>query len=143
MYVEQISIFLENKSGRLCEVTRVLSENNINICALCLADTIDFGILRLIVNDPTKAEKALKDNGFTVTKNNVLAVYMGNTPGSLHKVLSVFKETDVQVEYTYAFIDHDYEKAVVVLCIDNVEEGLNHLKNGGIEIVNPSEIYCL
>ena len=83
MLVKQISVFLENKSGRLAEVTRILGENNINISALSIADTTDFGILRLILNNPEKAEEALKENGFTVSCTNVIAIGVSDRPGGL------------------------------------------------------------
>ncbi len=146
MFVQQISIFLENRSGRLYEVTRILSEANINICALCIADTVDFGILRLIVNDPQKAEEVLRESGFTVMKNNVLAVVMDNTPGSLFKILAVLKEDGMQVEYTYAFVEQSCEnkkEAMVVLCIDNVDKGLKRLQESKINVVSPDVVYNL
>lgn len=89
MDVKQISVFLENKSGRLAEVTKILGENNIDISALSIADTTDFGILRLIVNDPDKAEKVLKENGFTVSSTNVIAIGVEDKPGGLSKALEI------------------------------------------------------
>src|SRR5512139_4240039 len=101
MKVEQISIFLENKSGRLAEVTNILSRAGVNIRALSLADTADFGILRLIVNQTEKAKQVLKDNGFTVGKTEVIALEVPDKPGGLAHILSVMTEEGVNVEYMY------------------------------------------
>src|SRR5512133_1303085 len=99
MKVEQISIFIENKSGRLAEVSRILGEDNINIRALSLADTSDFGILRLIVNDCEKAKAVLKDKGFTVSKTEVVAVEVPDRPGGLSSILQTLDAVQINVEY--------------------------------------------
>lgn len=104
MKVEQISIFLENKSGRLADVAGVLAESGINIRALSLADTTDFGILRLIVNDTEKAKQVLKSNGFTVGKTEVIAVEVADRPGGLAEILTIVKDEGINVEYMYAFV---------------------------------------
>jgi hypothetical protein len=104
MKVEQISIFLENKAGRLAEVTRILGEGGINIRALSLADTSDFGILRLIVNDHEKAKKILKEHGFTVGRTEVVAVEVEDRPGGLSSILQILYEAGINVEYMYAFV---------------------------------------
>ena len=106
MKVEQISVFLENKAGRLAEVTRVLGEAGINIRALSLADTTDFGILRLIVDQYDKAREILKDKGFTVGKTEVVAVEVPDRPGGLGLVLQILAASGVNVEYMYAFVQH-------------------------------------
>ena len=100
MQVEQISVFLENKTGRLAEVTRCLAVASINIRALSLADTSDFGILRLIVNDPAKAKSTLRECGFTVGVNTVIAVEVPDHPGGLDKILTLLEESEINVEYT-------------------------------------------
>ena len=110
MNVEQISIFLENKSGRLAEVTSVLSEAGINIRALYLADTADFGILRLIVNDAEKARRILKEHGFTVEKTKVVAIEVQDRPGGLSKILDTMKAEGINVEYMYAFVEKERRK---------------------------------
>ena len=104
MKVEQISIFLENKAGRLAEVTRILGKGGINIRALSLADTSDFGILRLIVNDHEKAKQILKDNGFTVGRTEVIAVEVEDRPGGLNSILEILFKANINVEYMYAFV---------------------------------------
>ena len=103
MLIKQISIFLENKLGRLAKVTRILGENNIDICALSVADTTDFGILRLIVDRPDEAKQVLADNGFTVSINDVIAIEVEDKPGGLAKTLSVLDDKGISIEYMYAF----------------------------------------
>ncbi|MBW2506652.1 MAG: ACT domain-containing protein, partial [Deltaproteobacteria bacterium] len=105
MKVDQIAVFLENKSGRLAAITRALSDSNINIRALSVADTADFGILRLIVDDTDKATEVLKDEGFTVGRAVVIAVEVADRPGGLAKVLAVLNEAGINVEYMYAFVE--------------------------------------
>lgn len=104
MRVEQISVFLENRAGRLAEITRVLGEAGVNIRALSLADTSDFGILRLIVSDNDKAKAALKERGFTVGKTNVVAVEVEDKPGGLNRILELLSNQSINVEYMYAFV---------------------------------------
>ena len=108
MKVDQLAVFLENKSGRLAAITKTLSDNNINIRALSVADTADFGILRLIVDDTEKATRVLKDEGFTVGKAVVIAVEVADRPGGLAKVLGVLHEAGLNVEYMYAFVRSDW-----------------------------------
>ncbi len=107
--VEQISIFLENKPGGLELVTRVLRDAGINIRALSLADTSDFGVLRLIVNDAEKAKQVLKENGFTVGRTSVVAVLVPDRPGGLHSILEVLSKEKVNVEYMYAYVERSGE----------------------------------
>ena len=114
MRVEQISVFLENKAGRLAEVTSILAEANINIRALSLADTSDFGVLRLIVNDNQKASDTLKNRGFTIGKTDVVAVEVEDRPGGLHKILEVLNSSQINVEYMYAFAPYSGDKAVMI-----------------------------
>ena len=111
MIVEQISIFLENKAGRLVEVTRALAEAHINIRALSLADTSDFGILRVIVDDTEKAKMVLKERGLTVGRTNVVAVEVNDQPGGLDHILEVLSEKNINVEYMYAFVQREGNNA--------------------------------
>ena len=103
MGVRQISVFLENKAGRLSDVTKVLGDNNVDISALSIADTAHFGILRLIVNNPDLAETVLKKNGYTVSISNVIAIAIDDNPGALAKALEVLTDEDITIEYIYAF----------------------------------------
>ncbi len=140
MYIKQLSVFLENKSGRLLEVTQILTENKINICAMSIADTVDFGILRMIVDNPVKAEQVLKGCGLTVAINNILAVSVENAPGSLFNVLNVLSGK-VSVEYTYGFLESNNNKALIVISADNMELAHQLLKDAGIDMVASSDVY--
>lgn len=143
MKVEQISIFLENKSGRLADVATVLAKAGINIRALSLADTTDFGILRLIVNDTEKAKAVLKDNGFTVGKTEVVAVEVSDKPGGLAEILNVMKDNDINVEYMYAFVQKSGEHAIIIFRFDELEKAILTLQKANIRILRGEEIYSL
>ena len=143
MRVEQISVFLENKAGRLSEVTRILSEAGINIRALSLADTSDFGILRLIVNDNNKAKEALKQNGFTVGKTDVVAVEVSDQPGGLHRILEILHKANVNVEYMYAFVQQSGNNAVIIFRFDNLDEAVKVLAGNGVNVIEGSKLYAM
>ncbi|MCP3923661.1 MAG: amino acid-binding protein [Desulfobacterales bacterium] len=136
MKVEQISIFLENKEGRIAEVTSILYKADVNIRALSLADTNDFGVLRLIVDKPEIAEKALKDNEFTVGKTNVVAVEVDDQPGGLHKILTILDEEKINVEYMYAYVPKNVEKPIMIFRFDNIEAAINVLESNNIKVVS-------
>jgi len=138
--VEQISIFVENKSGRLAEVTGILAKNGINIRALSLADTADFGILRLIVNDIEKTKKLLKDNGFTVGQNEVVAVEVPDRPGGLAGILSALQGKDINVEYMYAFVQKSEGNAVLIFRFDEIENAIDTLRKAGVRLLSDEEI---
>jgi len=118
MLIKQISVFLENRKGKLVEITDILAKNNINIRALSLADTADYGVLRMIVNDTVKAEKVLRENKIIVSINSMVSVSLPDEPGGLSKVLHVLADNDLQIEYTYAFISHDADRAFVLMRIE-------------------------
>ena len=145
MKVQQISIFLENKSGRLSEVTRILGDNGINIRALSLADTTDFGILRLIVNDTEKASTVLRKNGFTVGKTEVIAVEVEDRPGGLAKILEVLNKETINVEYMYAFVERSRNNAVIIFRFDdqNIDRAITLLKDAGIAVLKGENVYSL
>ncbi|MGQ9485903.1 MAG: ACT domain-containing protein [Desulfosoma sp.] len=143
MRVEQISVFLENKAGRLAEVTRILSEAGVNIRALSLADTSDFGILRLIVNDNDKAKEALKANGFTVGKTDVVAVEVEDRPGGLYKILDILRKAGINVEYMYAFVQQSGNNAVIIFRFDNLDEAVRVLMENGVTVINGSKVYTM
>jgi len=143
MRVEQISVFLENKAGRLCEVTRILAESGINIRALSLADTSDFGILRLIVNDNNKAREVLKERGFTVGKTEVVAVEVDDRPGGLHRILDVLFRANVNVEYMYAFVQQSGSNAVIIFRFDNPDEALNILRQNSVTVIGGDKLYAM
>jgi hypothetical protein len=140
MKVKQISLFLENKEGRLYEALKVLAEAGINIRALAIADTSGFGILRLIVNDPEKAKSALENAVYTVKITPVLAVEVDDRPGGLAEVLKYIYDADINVEYTYAFVEKSGEKAVVVLRTNNLDKTISVLKEKGITLLSEGEV---
>ncbi len=143
MNVEQLSIFLENKSGRLAEVTSVLSRSGINIRALYLADTADFGILRLIVNDTEKARQSLKESGFTVEKTRVVAIEVPDRPGGLSGILNTIKEERINVEYMYAFVAKSGENAIVIFRFDELEKAVDVLRNAGVRLLGGEDLSAL
>ncbi len=136
MLAKQISVFLENKSGRLSEVTSILYDNKINIRALSLADTTDFGVLRLIVSDSEKAQETLKTNGFTVSTLDVVFVEVTDQPGGLHKILAFLQEGEINVEYMYAFSQKIGDDAVIIFKFDDPERGVAILKEKGVALFN-------
>jgi hypothetical protein len=143
MKVEQISVFLENRAGRLAEVTKTLAENNVNIRALSLADTSDFGILRLIVTDNEKAKEALKAKGFTVGRTNVVAAEVNDKPGGLHHILEILSAGGVNVEYMYAFVTQSGENAVLVFRFDQTDKAIELLNADKVRILSGEELYSL
>lgn len=143
MLVKQISVFLENKSGRLAEVTKLLGANNIDISALSIADTTDFGILRLIVNQPEKAEAVLKENGLAVSATDVIAIAVADEPGGLSVALEILDRESVGIEYMYAFVGKASGKALVILRADNPDRAINVLGSNGVEVLSSSAVYGL
>ncbi|WP_414468976.1 ACT domain-containing protein [Methanobacterium sp. ACI-7] len=143
MKLKQISIFLENKKGRLWKALSTLKDAGINIRALSIADTSEFGILRLIVPDPQKAKSALEKENFVVKINEVIAVEVHDEPGGLDKILEILNKADINVEYLYAFVEKKGEKAIVVLRTEDIDAGIEALENGGITILSSEEVYEL
>jgi hypothetical protein len=136
MAIQQISIFLENKSGRLADVTRVMADAGINLRAISIADTADFGILRVIVDKPEAALAALAKAGYTTRTTDVLALEINDVPGALSKVMDVFKQTGVNIEYLYASLEKTGEKAVVIFKIEDLAHGLAIVKEHGLSAVD-------
>ena len=135
MKIKQISVFLENNAGRLGEVTRVLAEAGINIRAISIADTADFGILRLIVNNWEDALKALNKANFTTRVSDVVAVEIEDKPGSLAAVMDLFRKTMVNIEYLYASLEGKTGKAVVIFKLEDHQKGLQIIKENGLTMV--------
>ena len=121
MYIKQLSVFVENKLGRASAILDILGENNINIRALSIAEASEFGILRMIVDNPEKAKTLLRESGVTVKTTHVLAAPIDDTPGGLSKLLNLLKENGVMVEYLYAFVARESEHAQVVLRVDDTD----------------------
>ena len=143
MKVRQISIFLENRSGRLASVLREVGRAGVNIRALSLADTSDFGILRLIVDNVDKGVKALRDSGHTVSLTEVLAVEVPDHPGGLAGILDVLAVAGLNVEYMYAFVSRATEKAVVIFRFENIDAAIAALKKAGVSVLEAEKVYSL
>ena len=139
MVINQLSVFLENKSGRLTEVLEVLGKENIRITALSVADTAEFGILRLIVPDPEKTRELLKKHNFTVNLTEVISVMAPNEAQHYAKILRVLSDLDISVEYTYAFSLG--EKSLIILRCSNTEEAIKALKSHEVEFLKASDLY--
>ena len=141
MKVKQISVFLENKSGRLAQVTKILGANQINIRALSLADTTDFGVLRLIVNEPTKALAVLREAGLTVRATEVIAVEVTDQPGGLAGVLQELEGKGINIEYMYAFVGKAEEKAIVIFRVEEVDRAVELLGDSQVQLLPESKVY--
>ncbi len=143
MNIKQISIFVENKKGRLAEITKTLAQNNIDISALSIADTTEFGILRLIVNKPELAEKVLKEKGFAVKATEVIAISVENKPGGLSIALEKLDEEHISIEYMYAFVGERTKEALVTLRVEEINKAVKVLKEAGITVVSDHEVCSL
>jgi hypothetical protein len=143
MKVEQISIFIENKSGRLAEITRILGDAGINIRALSLADTSDFGILRLIVNDGSQASAVLKEHGFTVNMTEVVAVEVPDRPGGLSAILHALDSAAINVEYMYAFVERCGGNAIIIFRFDETDKAIATLTSHNFNMLEGSRLYTL
>ena len=139
MIIPQLSVFLENKSGRLTEVLEVLGIENIRITALSVADTSEFGILRLIVSDPEKAKALLKDHHFTVNLTEVISVFAPNEAKYYAKILKILSDQGISIEYTYAFSRGS--KSIIILRCNNNEQAINALKEHEMELLHASDLY--
>lgn len=140
---KQISVFLENKAGRLSHVTKVLGEANINIRALSIADTSDFGILRIIVSDPENAYKILKDAGFTVSETEVIAVQVPDSPGGLATVLEQMSDANLNIEYLYAFLGTSENDALVIFKVEDFAKARDTFIEKGIKFLDEKQLYQL
>ncbi len=140
--IRQISVFIENKAGRLAAVLQTLGDNNVSIRAMSASDTIDFGILRLIVNKPEIAIKALKDGGFTAHVTKAISIRINDDPGALCKAVQIIRDNDLSVEYIYAFTTKQ-DSAYVILRLNDNERGIKILMDNGIEVVSEEETLSL
>lgn len=141
MKVRQISVFIENELGRLYEVARLLGNNNLNIRALSLADTSDFGIIRLIVNDPAKAHDMLRAANFTVGINEVVAIVIPDLPGGLADILGFLNDNKINVEYMYAFVNNSGHDAVMVFRFDDADSAFKILEKSPYTVLSESKIF--
>jgi len=141
MIVKQLSVFVENKPGKLIEALETLGNSGIDLRALSLADTSDFGILRAIVDKPDKALEALTEAGFLVKTNEVLAVVIDDRPGGLAAVVRILTEANVNIEYTYAFVAHSKDNAYVIVRVDSNEKAISVLTKNEVTLLNEKELY--
>jgi hypothetical protein len=139
MIIHQLSVFLENKSGRLTEVLDTLGGANIRITALSVADTSEFGILRMIVSDPDKAKDILRNRQFTVNLTDVISIMAPNEAKYYAKVLKIMSDIDISIEYTYAFSIG--EKSIIILRCSNTEEAIRALNEHEMELIKASDLY--
>ncbi len=139
MIIKQLSVFLENKIGRLTEMTRILSENDINISAFCIADTADFGIVRCIVSKPEEAIKVLKANRFSVNTTDVVCLIVPDQPGGLFHALQILSNNNIPVDYMYAFTLGN--AASVVIRSESNEEVIKVLQANQMKLLKASDIY--
>ncbi|MFB0562536.1 MAG: ACT domain-containing protein [Candidatus Lokiarchaeia archaeon] len=137
--VKQISVFLQNRPGTLANLTKILLDKNINMRALTVADTADYGIIRMIVDDPEKTLKVLKDNEYLVSETDVIAVEAMDKPGGLCEIATVLGEKNVNIEYLYTTLKQG--KAIMIIRVSDVEEATEALKNGGFKLVSEKELY--
>lgn len=143
MFVKQISVFLENKPGKLFQVTEVLKKNNIDISAISVADTTEFGIVRMIVDKPDMAVAAIKAAKFPVNTTDVLAVEVSDKPGGLNHALKVLNEAQVSIEYLYSFIKRNGNKALILFRVENPTKAIEVLQSAGIKLYTNEEINLL
>ncbi|MBP7654333.1 ACT domain-containing protein [Candidatus Dependentiae bacterium] len=143
MLLKQISIFLENKPGKLAEVTKILHDNKVNIRALSMADTTDFGILRIIVPEVEKIYKLLKDNHLTVKITEVIGVKVKDCPGGLHEIINYFAQDNINVEYMYAFVNKSGNDAIIIFKVKNIQQAINILVNNSIELFKYEDILTI
>ncbi len=140
MLVQQISVYVENRPGRLAAFTQVMADCKVDMKAISIADTSDFGILRCIVDKPDVAVEALKDNGFAASITEVLALGITNQPGGLDKAADLLNEANISIEYIYSFMTTIKGSAVIIFRVDNTEKALEVLENGGITVFRMEEI---
>ncbi|HTY45904.1 MAG TPA: ACT domain-containing protein [Patescibacteria group bacterium] len=143
MRINQISVFLENTKGRLFEVCSVLGQHKINMRALTIAESQDFGVLRIVVDKPAEAVKILKENGFVTSLTDIVAVEVDDRPGGLAHILEVLSKEDINVEYMYGFVEKALEKALLVFRFDDPDRAISTLTKNKIRVIKKEEIINL
>lgn len=141
MAISQISVFVENRPGRLADITAVLAKSGIDIRALSVADTSDYGILRLIVNDPKSAVEALRSEGMTASATQVLGIIIPDEPGGLARAIKVLSDAQISVEYAYAFITPSVGNAYVIIRVEDNDKASEILKGARIELIEQDDIF--
>ncbi|MBQ4275852.1 MAG: amino acid-binding protein [Lachnospiraceae bacterium] len=142
MYLKQLTVFLENREGRLDSVTDILAKNDINIVCLTLADTSEYGVIRMIVSDPDKAKSVLKAEGCLARLTDVLAVEMEQKAGSLNKITKIFSDENINIEYMYTLNSAKEAGSMILKCSD-IEKGFEAVKKAGFKLVDPSVAYAI
>ncbi len=143
MLIKQISVFIENQSGRISEIASILEKQGVNIRALSLADTADFGILRLIVDKSEVACKALNDNSITAKITDVIAVEVEDKVGGFAQAMKIIDDAGINIEYMYAFVEKKHDSAILILRIEDIGKAVDQLLKGGLKILKGKEVLSL
>lgn len=138
--IKQISIFMENKPGRMARVAKTLSDADVNIRALTIAEAGDFGVIRMVVDDTEKGYRVLRDGGFTVSETDVLAVEIKDTPGGLYEIVETLGENNINMDYAYAFVTAKAERAMLILRVDDTKRAAQVLTEAGVRMATRVEI---
>jgi len=141
MPIQQLSVFLEDRSGRLTELTRILAENDVNISALTVAETTDYGIVRMVVGRPEVAKMALEKSGFTIGLTDVVCMNIPDKPGSLYRILQILTDEKINIDYMYAFSNHDV--ALAVIRAADIQQMSRVLEKNNIKLLSQADIYQL
>ena len=141
MFVKQVSVFVENREGSISKVVSILGKNNINIRALSIADSTDYGILRLIVDDYSKAYNILKDNNYTIRITDVLGFAIPDKPNGLGDVLAILSKNEISITYIYSFIGHYKDQAITIIQTNNLEEARMILLENSVKVIKNDELY--
>lgn len=141
--IKQISLFVENRPGRMAKVAKTLSDAGVNIRALTIAEAGDFGVIRMVLDDPEKGYKVLKESAFTVSMTDVLVVEMKDTPGGLYEIVNTLGQSTVNVDYAYAFVTAKAEKAMLILRVDDIAKARKVLSETGVKIATKEEIQAI
>ena len=141
MYAKQLSVFIENKKGHLAALTDAIKNKNIDVRAISVFDTNEFGILRLVVDDPDAALTAVREAGYAAKVSDILAAEVADKPGALNEIFSLFDEADINIEYIYSFVMRENVRPLVILKVDRIEDAAKLLEDHGIRIVEDREIY--
>ena len=141
--IKQLSLFVENRPGRMAKVSKTLSDAGVNIRAMTIAEAGDFGVIRMVVDDPDKGYKVLHDNGFTVSTTDVLTVEMKDTPGGLYEIVNTLGENNINVDYAYAFVTAKAQRAMLILRVDDIAKARQVLSAKDVKIATKEEIQAI
>ena len=141
--IKQISLFVENRPGRMAKVAKTLSDAGVNIRALTIAEAGDFGVIRMVVDNPENGYQVLRQKGFTVSMTDVLAVEMKDAPGGLYEIVNALGESNVNVDYAYAFVTAKAQKAMLILRVDDIAQARKALAGKGVKMATKEEIQAI